>query len=355
MKHNFSAGPSILPKEVFQQAANGILNFNDLELSVLEISHRSKDFVEVLDRSVELVKELLQLPDTHKPLFLTGGASSQFFMAPMNLLASSGTAHYVDTGSWSTKAIKEAKLFGEVNVLASSKESNFSYIPNDYKLPTDGSYLHLTSNNTIYGTQYASFPDVPMPIVCDMSSDIFSRSLDVSKFGLIYAGAQKNMGPAGTTLVVVNEELLGQVDRDIPTMLDYRTHIKKNSAFNTPPVFPIYVSMLVMEWVLKNGGLEAMQQRNEEKAKLMYGEIDRNPMFKGVARKEDRSRMNATFVLENPDLGDAFLSTCEEAGCVGVKGHRSVGGFRASMYNAMPIESVKVLVDLMQEFERTHG
>ncbi|NBB88226.1 MAG: 3-phosphoserine/phosphohydroxythreonine transaminase [Bacteroidetes bacterium] len=355
MKHNFSAGPSILPKEVFQQAANGILNFNELELSVLEISHRSKDFVEVLDRSVELVKELLQLPDTHKPLFLTGGASSQFFMAPMNLLASSGTAHYVDTGSWSTKAIKEAKLFGEVNVLASSKESNFSYIPKDYERPTEGTYLHLTSNNTIYGTQYARFPDVDMPLVCDMSSDIFSRPIDVNKFGLIYAGAQKNMGPAGTTLVVVNEELLGHAGRDIPTMLDYRTHIKKNSAFNTPPVFPIYVSMLVMEWVLENGGVAAMQKRNEEKAKLMYDEIDRNPLFKGVAEKADRSRMNATFVLKNPDLGDAFLSTCEKAGCVGVKGHRSVGGFRASMYNAMPIESVKVLVDLMREFERTHG
>ncbi len=355
MKHNFSAGPSILPKEVFQQAANGILNFNDLELSVLEISHRSKDFVEVLDRSVALVKELLNLPDTHKPLFLTGGASSQFFMAPMNLLAPTGTAHYVDTGSWSTKAIKEAKLFGEVNVLSSSKEDKFSYIPKDYDMPTEGAYLHLTSNNTIYGTQFAEFPESSIPIVCDMSSDIFSRPIDPEAFGLIYAGAQKNMGPAGTTLVIVNEELLGKADREIPTMLDYRTHIKKNSAFNTPPVFPIYVSMLVMEWVLKNGGVEAMQQRNEAKADLMYGEIDRNPLFTGVAATEDRSRMNATFTLNNAELEDAFLKVCREANCVGLKGHRSVGGFRTSMYNALPIQSVRVLVEVMQEFERTHG
>ena len=355
MKHNFSAGPSILPKEVFQQASDGILNFNDLELSVLEISHRSKDFVEVLDRSVALVKDLLNLPDTHKPLFLTGGASSQFFMAPMNLLAASDTAHYVDTGSWSTKAIKEAKLFGEVNVLASSKEDKFSYIPKDYAKPTSGTYLHLTSNNTIYGTQYAEFPESAIPIVCDMSSDIFSRPIDPDAFGLIYAGAQKNMGPAGTTLVIVNEEMLGKVDRDIPTMLDYRTHIKKNSAFNTPPVFPIYVSMLVMEWVQKNGGVKMMQQRNEEKADLMYGEIDRNPLFRGVAAKEDRSKMNATFILNNAELEEHFLQACKKANCVGLKGHRSVGGFRASMYNALPIESVRVLVEVMQEFEGTHG
>lgn len=355
MKHNFSAGPSILPQEVFQEASNGILNFNNLELSVLEISHRSKDFVEVLDRSVELVKDLLNLPDTHKPLFLTGGASSQFFMAPMNLLHADQTAHYVDTGSWSTKAIKEAKLFGQVNVLASSKEDNFSYIPKEYDIPNEGAYLHLTSNNTIYGTQYAKFPETDLPIVCDMSSDIFSRSIEPENYGLIYAGAQKNMGPAGTTLVIVNEELLGQVDRDIPTMLDYRTHIKKNSAFNTPPVFPIYVSMLVMEWVQKNGGVAAMKKRNDAKSELMYGEIDRNPLFKGVAAKEDRSQMNATFVLNNPELAEAFLKACREADCVGLKGHRSVGGFRASMYNALPIDSVRVLVEVMQEFERTHG
>ncbi len=355
MKHNFSAGPSILPKEVFQQAANGILNFNDLDLSVLEISHRSKDFVEVLDRAVALVKDLLNLPDTHKPLFLTGGASSQFFMAPMNLLSSGQTAHYVDTGSWSTKAIKEARLFGEVKVLTSSKEDNFSHIPKDYKVPSTGAYLHLTSNNTIFGTQFPSFPESPLPIVCDMSSDIFSRPIDADKYGLIYAGAQKNMGPAGTTLVIVNEELLGKVDREIPTMLDYRTHIKKNSSFNTPPVFPIYVSMLVLEWVKKHGGLEAMQTRNESKSQLMYGEIDRNPLFEGVAAKEDRSHMNATFVLKEGGLEKEFLSACADAGCEGIKGHRSVGGFRASMYNALPIESVQVLVDVMRDFERTHG
>ena len=355
MKHNFSAGPAILPQEVFEKASKAVLDFNGLGLSILEISHRSKDFVEVMDRATSLVSKLLDLPENYKPLFLTGGASSQFFMTAMNILGEDQKAYYVDTGSWSTKAIKEAKLFGQVEVLASSKADGFTHIPKGYTVPDDGAYLHLTSNNTIYGTQIHDFPDSPMPIVCDMSSDIFSRPLPVEKFGIIYAGAQKNMGPAGTTLVIVNEELLGKVEREIPTMLDYRTHIKKDSAFNTPPVYPIYVSMLVLDWLDRLGGVEAIEKRNKQKAKLLYDEVDRNPLIKGVVKKEDRSLMNATFVMKDEAHNDAFLQACRDANCVGVKGHRSVGGFRASIYNAMPIQSVRVLVDVMQEFEKKHG
>ncbi|MEO1517957.1 MAG: 3-phosphoserine/phosphohydroxythreonine transaminase [Bacteroidota bacterium] len=348
-KHNFSAGPAILPASVLQEAAEAAANFKGMGLSILEISHRSADFVAVLEESTSLVREVLQLSDDYEVIFVTGGASSQFFMAPLNLLNANETGCYVDTGSWSTKAIKEAKLYGNVNVLASSKETNFNYIPKGYSVPEDASYLHLTSNNTIFGTQYQEWPDTNVPFVCDMSSDIFSRPIDVDRFGLIYAGAQKNLGPAGTTLVIVRKDMLGKVERDIPTMLDYRTHIKKNSAFNTPPVYPIYVCMLTLRWIKSMGGLTAMQAHNEAKAQLIYNELDSNPCFEGTAAKEDRSRMNVTFVAKNEEIEKSFLAACEQAGCVGVKGHRSVGGFRASIYNAMPIESVQLLVDLMKE------
>ena len=356
-KHNFFAGPAILPAPVLKEAAKAVKNFADTGLSILEISHRSKPFVAVMDEAVVLVKELLNLNDQWEVLFLTGGASSQFFMTAMNLLPQGETAAYLDTGTWSSKAIKEAKIFGNIEVTASSKDKNYSYIPRKYSVPKDARYLHLTSNNTIFGTQIQRFPKVRMPIVCDMSSDIFSRPLDMEQFGLIYAGAQKNMGPAGTTLVIVRKDLLGKVERTIPTMLDYNTHIKKNSSFNTPPVYPIYVSMLTLRWVKENGGLEAMQRKNKSKAKLIYGEIDRNPLFEGVVEKRDRSLMNVTFNMAegHAEKADAFLKACAAAGCMGLAGHRSVGGFRASIYNAMPRNSVKVLTEVMQEFEKTHG
>ena len=350
--HNFFAGPAILPQDVINQAAKAMINFDGMNLSILEISHRSKQFEAVMDKAVGLVKELLNLNDDYEVLFLTGGASSQFYFTAMNLLDDGETASYLDTGTWSTKAIAEAKRFGNVEVIASSKDKNFNYIPKNYSIPSNSKYLHLTSNNTIYGTQLHQLPETGVPIVCDMSSDIFSRPIDSNKYGLIYCGAQKNMGPAGTTLVIVNKNMLGKVKRDIPTMLNYETHIKKNSSFNTPPVYAIYVSMLTMQWVKDNGGLEAMAKRNQEKADLLYGEIDRNPLFVGSAAKEDRSLMNVTFLLNDDSKNEAFLEACAAANCVGVKGHRSVGGFRASIYNAMPIESVQVLVDVMRNFEK---
>lgn len=357
-KHNFSSGPAILPQSVFEQAAAAVRDFNGIGLSILEISHRSPEFTAVLKEARELVAELLGLDDRYEVLFLQGGASSQFFMTAMNLLAEDATAAYVDTGSWSTKAIKEASLFGGVKVLASSKEANFTYIPKDYTVPADAAYLHLTTNNTIFGTQFHALPDTEVPIVADMSSDIFSRPIDADRYGLIYAGAQKNMGPAGTTLVVVRKDMLDRVQRDIPTMLDYRTHIKKGSAFNTPPVFPIYVSMLTLRWVKEQGGVAAMAEHNQAKADLFYDELDSNPLFTGtVTDPTDRSLMNATFVLApgKEELESTFLTACTDAGCMTVKGHRSVGGFRASMYNAMPLESVQVLVDVMRGFAQRHG
>lgn len=355
-KHNFSAGPAILPASVIEEAAAGVRDLNGSGLSILEISHRSADFTAILEEAMSLVRELLGLSDDYAVLFLSGGASSQFFMAPMNLLNSSQTAGYLNTGSWSDKAIKEAKLFGQVQELASSKEDNFNFIPKNYTIPAGLRYVHLTSNNTIFGTQYKSFPETDAPLVADMSSDMFSRRLPVDRFGLIYAGAQKNMGPAGVTLVIVRKDMLGQVERDIPTMLNYETHIKKSSSFNTPPVFPIYVSMLTMRWVKAQGGLEAMEGHNAAKAKLIYDEIDRNPLFEGtVTDPADRSLMNATFVPVDEAHTQPFLDACKAAGCVGVKGHRSVGGFRASIYNSMPQESVQVLVDVMQDFARKHG
>ncbi len=354
-KHNFYAGPAILPQSVMQKAAEACVEYDGIGLSVLEISHRSKEFTAILNEAVELAKELLHIGDDYAALFLTGGASSQFYMTAMNLLDNDATAAYVDTGSWSTKAIKEAKLFGNIDVLASSKAKNYTYIPKDYEVPADAAYLHLTSNNTIFGTQYHSWPETDVPFVCDMSSDIFSRPIDNNKFGVIYAGAQKNMGPAGVTLVIVRKDLLGKVNRQLTSMLNYETHIGKNSAFNTPPVFPIYVSMLTMRWVKENGGVEAMQKRNAEKAKLIYDAIDANPLFTCPVPEEDRSHMNAIFIANDEKVETPFLEACKAADIIGIKGHRSVGGFRASMYNAMDKSSVEVLVDVMNDFAQKHG
>ncbi|KAA3635890.1 MAG: 3-phosphoserine/phosphohydroxythreonine transaminase [Bacteroidetes bacterium] len=349
-KYNFSAGPAILPKSVMQEAGEAAIDFNGMGLSILEISHRSKEFTAVMDEAVSLVQELLGLNDDYEVLFLSGGASSQFFMSAMNLLNENDTAAYINTGTWSKKAIAEARKFGNINVVATSEDENFSYIPKHYEIPGDAKYVHYTSNNTIFGTQFHELPKTDLPLICDMSSDIFSRPLDSSRFGMIYAGAQKNMGPAGTTLVVIRKDMLGKVTRDIPTMLNYETHIKKGSMFNTPPAFPIFVSMLTMRWVKANGGLEGMAKHNEAKAKILYDEIDRNPSFKGVARKEDRSLMNVTFVPVDDGITADFLAACDAAGCSGVKGHRSVGGFRASIYNAMTQEGIQALVDVMKGF-----
>lgn len=354
-KHNFFAGPAILPEVVKKQASEAALDYQGIGLSLMEISHRGKEFVAVLEQAENAVRTLFSLSDDYAVLFLTGGASTQFFMTAMNLTQENDTIGFVDTGSWSKKAIKEAKNFCNVNVLASSAESNYSFIPKGYSVPSDLKYLHLTSNNTIFGTQTKSWPDADCPIVCDMSSDIFSRPVPVEKFGLIYAGAQKNVGPAGVTLVIVRKDLVNKSGRTIPTMLNYQTHIDKDSSYNTPPVFPIYVSMLTMQWILDNGGLNAMDERNRAKADLLYKEIDRNSLFRGTTATEDRSPMNATFVLENNALESAFLGKCADAGIVGLKGHRSVGGFRASMYNAMGIDSVQVLVDVMKDFEKLNG
>ncbi|HEY8781769.1 MAG TPA: 3-phosphoserine/phosphohydroxythreonine transaminase [Mucilaginibacter sp.] len=356
MKHNFGPGPGILPHEVFKQAAAAVLEFGGTELSILEISHRSAEFEGVLDEAIRLVKELLGVPEGYSVLFLQGGASTQFALAPYNLLPEGGKAAYLETGVWANKAIKEAKYFGEVQVVATSRESNFTYIPNDYKIPADAAYFHMTSNNTIYGTQSQGFPKSPVPIVCDMSSDIFSRKINVADFGLIYAGAQKNMGPAGVTLVIVKDDILGKTGRKIPAMFNYQTQIEGGSMYNTPPVFAIYVSMLTLNWLKSKGGVEAMENENNAKARVLYQEIDRNPLFKGVCVPEDRSHMNVCFVTEDPEHEKPFLKLCEAKGIVGVKGHRSVGGFRASIYNALPITSVYVLVDAMQEFhEKNKG
>lgn len=351
-KHNFSAGPCILPQEVLKKASEAVRNFDGLDLSLIEISHRSKDFVAVMEKARSLVKELMELPEGYSVLFLQGGASLEFLMAPYNLMKLNGKAAYMDTGTWSSKAIKEAKLLGEVDVFASSKEAGFNYIPKNYKVPSDVDYVHVTSNNTIYGTQLKSFPKTDSLLVCDMSSDIFSRQLDFSQFDLIYAGAQKNMGPAGTTLVVVRDEILGKTGRTIPAMLDYQIHIKKDSMFNTPAVFPVYVSMLTLQWLKDLGGIPGIEKINEEKAAMLYDEIDRNTMFKGFAAQEDRSLMNVTFNLTDESYKDAFDKLWNDAGISGLKGHRSVGGYRASIYNAMTKESIQVLIDTMQSLEK---
>lgn len=351
-KHNYSAGPCILPKEVFNKSAQAILDFNEMGLSLLEISHRSDEFVSVIEEARALVLELLGLQGKgYQALFLHGGASLEFLMVPYNLMKVDGKAGYLDTGTWASGAIKEAKHFGETIVLASSKADNYNYIPKNYEIPTGLDYFHCTSNNTIFGTQMKSFPQVDTVMVCDMSSDIFSRTLDFSKFDLIYAGAQKNMGPAGATLVVVKEDILGKTGRYIPSMLDYQLHIAKESMYNTPPVFPIYASLLTLQWLKNLGGIAAIEKTNNAKAQLLYNEIDRNPLFKGTAKTEDRSNMNATFVLNNENYTAIFDQLWKEAGISGLQGHRSVGGYRASMYNALPLESVQVLVDVMKDLE----
>ncbi len=354
-KYNFYAGPAILPQEVIEQSAKSALEIGDTGLSLLEVSHRSKEVADIMEEAKTSVYELLHLNDNYEVVFLQGGASSQFFMSAMNFLGESERAGYIDTGSWSTKALKEAKKFGQAELTASSKDKNYNYIPKAYQIDKDLKYLHLTSNNTIFGTQYQGFPDSDVKYICDMSSDIFSKPIDTSKFGMIYAGAQKNLGPAGATLVILDKEFLARTSREVPTMLDYNTHIAKDSSFNTPPVFSIYVSMLTMRWLKKHGGVEGLAQKNEAKAKLLYDEIDRNTLFVGTAQKEDRSLMNVCFLLNNDALVDEFLAQSAAAGCVGIKGHRSVGGFRASIYNAMPQEGVQVLVDVMKSFEEKHG
>ena len=350
-KHNFSAGPCILPESVLEKASQAVIDFNNDNLSLIEISHRSKPFVEVMEKAQSLALELLGLENKgYKALFLQGGASTQFLMAAYNLL--NKKAAYLNTGTWSTKAIKEAGIFGEIVEVASSKDKNFNYIPKGYQIPSDADYFHCTSNNTIFGTQIKEFPEFDGVMISDMSSDIFSRQLDFSKFGLIYAGAQKNMGPAGTTLVVIREDILGKVERTIPSMLNYKVHLDKDSMFNTPPVFPVYTSMLTLEWLKDLGGIRFIEDVNNQKAELLYSEIDRNPLFNGFAAKEDRSIMNATFNLVDDAHKERFDGMWKDAQINGLNGHRSVGGYRASMYNALPLYSVQALVDVMQELER---
>ena len=353
-KINFNAGPSILPREVIEQTAQACLDFNGSGLSLMEISHRAKDFQPILDEAVALFKELLQIPEGYSVLFLGGGASLQFCMIPCNFL--NKRAAYLNTGVWAKKAIKEAKLFGEVVEVASSAESIYSYIPKDYTIPTDAEYFHITTNNTIYGTEIRKELDSPIPMIADMSSDIFSRPVDVSKYNCIYGGAQKNISMAGVTFVIVKDEALGKVERTIPTMLNYQTHIDGGSMFNTPPVVPIYSALMNLRWIKKMGGVEAMDKRARERADLLYGEIDRNKLFRGTVAEEDRSVMNICFVMndEYKELEKDFFDYATERGMVGIKGHRSVGGFRASCYNAMSIEGVQELVHCMKEFEAQH-
>ncbi|MDD5185816.1 MAG: 3-phosphoserine/phosphohydroxythreonine transaminase [Paludibacter sp.] len=354
-KHNFSAGPSILAREVIEKTAQAVLEINGSGLSILEISHRSKDFQAVMDEAVALFKELLAIPEGYSVLFLGGGASMQFCMVPFNFFEKK--AAYLNTGVWANKAMKEAKGFGETVEVASSKDRNYNYIPKNFVIPADADYFHITTNNTIYGTEILTDMDSPVPLIADMSSDIFSRPMDVSKYALIYGGAQKNLAPAGLAFVVVKDELLGKVSRYIPTMLNYKTHIAEGSMFNTPPVLPIYSAMETLRWLKANGGLVEMEKKNIAKAELLYNAIDNSKMFVGTAVKEDRSRMNICFVMkpEFQELEADFQKFAQAAGMDGIKGHRSVGGFRASIYNAMPIESVQALVTCMQEFEKLHA
>jgi phosphoserine aminotransferase len=352
--HNFSAGPAILPQSAIDASIEALQNFSGTNLSLLEVSHRSKEYEAVVAEAVQLVKDILNLSSEYEVIFLQGGASLQFDMIPMNFLGSGQTAAYVNTGVWASRAIKEAKMFGNVNVLASSEDKNFNYIPKDYAIPADAAYYHCTSNNTIYGTEMFEFPNTSVPMICDMSSDIFSRPFDASQFDMIYAGAQKNMGPAGTTLVIIKKSLLEKANEKVPTMLNYKTHIENGSMYNTPSVFAIFVCMHTLRWI-KSVGLEAMEARNKEKAALLYAEIDRNSLFVGTVATEDRSRMNVNFVLTNKDLESDFLKFCDARHLSGLKGHRSVGGLRASLYNALPIESVQALVNAMQDFEKANA
>jgi phosphoserine aminotransferase len=353
-KHNFSAGPSILSEYTIKNSAAAVLDFAGTGLSLLEVSHRGKEFVAVCEETRAMVKELLDIPSGYEVVLLGGGASLQFCMVPYNLLKKK--AAYLDTGTWASNAIKEARLFGEVDVVASSKEANYSFIPKGYSIPDDADYFHFTSNNTIFGTEMRYDPDVKARLVSDMSSDIFSRPIDISKYDLIYAGAQKNLAPAGVTLVIVHEGALGQAGRPIPTMLDYSTHVKKESMFNTPPVFPIFAALQTLKWYKEQGGVAALEKKNLEKAAILYDEIDRNKLFKGTVAVEDRSIMNVCFVMneEYTELEGEFATFAAAAGMSGIKGHRSVGGFRASLYNAMPKSSVEALINTMKEFEKTH-
>lgn len=353
-KHNFNAGPSILPREVIEETAKAILDFNDSGLSLMEISHRAKDFQPVVDEAEALFKELLNIPEGYSVLFLGGGASLEFCMVPFNFLEKK--AAYLNTGTWAKKAMKEAKAFGEVIEVASSADANYSFIPKDYTVPADADYFHITTNNTIFGTEIKEDLNSPIPMVADMSSDIFSRPIDVSKYICIYGGAQKNLAPAGLTFVIVKNDALGKVSRYIPTMLNYQTHVDNGSMFNTPPVVPIYSALLTLRWVKAQGGVKEMERRATEKADMLYAEIERNKLFVGTAAKEDRSRMNICFVMtpEYKDLEVDFQKLATEKGMIGIKGHRSVGGFRASCYNALPKESVQALIDCMQEFEKLH-
>lgn len=346
--HNFSAGPAILPKEVIDNCVSALQNFSGTYLSLIEVSHRGKEFVAVMDEAQSLVKKIMNIGDDYEVLYLQGGASTQFLMVAMNLLEN--RAAYCNTGTWASNAIKEARHFGSVDVLGSSEEKNFNYIPKNYTIGNDYDYFHCTSNNTIFGTQMHTFPECPVPLICDMSSDIFSRKINFRAFDLIYAGAQKNMGPAGTTLVVIKKNILNKVNRYIPTMLDYNTHIKKGSMFNTPSVFAVFGCLQTLKWI-DHQGLGNIEMYNSKKADLLYSEIDRNELFEGTTAIEDRSKMNATFVLKDDKLNDSFMQACNEANISGIKGHRSVGGFRASMYNALQLESVQVLVDVMKNFK----
>ncbi|MDO5036262.1 MAG: 3-phosphoserine/phosphohydroxythreonine transaminase [Porphyromonas sp.] len=350
-KHNFYAGPSILNEDVIKESIKAVENFAGTGLSILEVSHRSKEFVAVVDEAVALFKELLDIPETHEVIFMGGGASLQFYMGALNFLKTK--AAYLDTGTWANKAIKEAKRVGEVIVVGSSKDDTYTYIP-EYIVPEDVDYFHYTSNNTIYGTEIHHDPDVKVPLICDMSSDIFSRPVDVSKYDLIYGGAQKNLAPAGVTFAIVRKDAVEKVDRDLPTMLNYQTHISKGSMFNTPPVFPIYAALMTLRWYKELGGVEAIRKVNEEKANILYDAIDSSKIFRGTARKQDRSLMNICFVMkdEYKEKEADFLAYATERGMIGIKGHRSVGGFRASTYNALPTDSVRALVETMQKFEK---
>lgn len=355
MIHNFNAGPSILPKTVFEEASGAVLNYNNSGLSILELGHRTPTFQGIMDEARTLLKELMQLDNDHEVLFLHGGASTQFMQVPMNLLDDKETAAYSDTGVWAAKAIKEAKLFGKVETVCSSKDDNYTCLPKDFAVPNDAKYFHITTNNTIYGTQWQTIPKTSNVMVADMSSDILSRSLDFNSFGLIYAGAQKNIGAAGVNIVVVNKNILGRVKRTIPTIMDYRNHINEGSMLNTPPVFAVYVCMLTLRWLKALGGVTAIEKINNEKAALLYHEIDNNPLFKGTVAKEDRSKMNVCFVMKDAAKEEAFLNFAKENNIYGIRGHRSVGGFRASLYNALPLSSVQYLVSLMQDFAQKNG
>lgn len=355
MVYNFNAGPSVLPKEVFDQASRAILDFNNTGLSILEIGHRTSLFQAVIDEATDTARELMQLDKEHEVLFLPGGGSTQFFQVPMNLLNENETAAYLDCGVWGSKAIKEAKLFGNVDVIASSKDKNYTYIPRDLFIPATAKYFHYTTNNTIEGTQMHFVPETNVPLVSDMSSDILSRVIDFNRFDLIYAGAQKNIGAAGVNLVVVKKDILGKVTRKLPTMIDYRQHIEAGSLLNTPPVFAIYVCMLTLRWLKGQGGVAAIEKINDQKAGLLYDTLDSLPMFRPTVAKNDRSKMNVVFVIDNPELEKEFQAACKEHGMVGVKGHRSVGGFRVSLYNALPLQSVQAFTNLLKDFANKKG